>query len=240
MDFYINEFNPEPSLWFSFILFLIYIYGTILLSLGTAHGFVLLGFSPEYAIANLSEIIFASQIVITSALTILLMRRYLDFLLSKSWSKNYLQYIKIGLKWASPILFFYALFLIVPVSRENIIFSYLSSKDITIKGASNFTLMLLSIISVLGAIFEEFIFRGILVPKLQKFTNNTTSVLISASLFALSHFVFAKVGISTLCGIFLIGVLSGFAYTSTGSCIASIWPHLLNNIIYCSIAWAVR
>ncbi len=159
--------------------------------------------------------------------------------MSDGWNKKILVYLKIGLKWALPIMILHAFSLLIPIIRENVFSDYLSTEVITVNDASMLTLFLFSAWLIIGAIFEELFFRGIVVNKLQKITTNTISVLISASIFALSHFVFSNISIGRLTSSFMVGVLSGFAYTSTGSCLSAIVPHLLNNIICVGFIWTI-
>lgn len=235
-----DEFTTKPSLNLSFLFFLSYLLAVIPLTIGITYGLVFIGYTADNLKTNLSEIIMMAQIGITSILTFLLARRYLAYLLSERWKKNYLLYLTVGLRWSFPLLLLYAFSMLIPIIRRNLISGYLSTDIITVKDASNFTLILFSVWLVLGAIFEEFFFRGIIVQKLQEVTNSTISVLISAGLFALSHFIFFPISIGNLSISFLVGVLSGFAYTSTGSCISAILPHLLNNVICAWFVWVIR
>ncbi len=234
-----DKIDNEPPLKLTFILILIYLFAAIPFTIGITYALTNTGYTVDRIKAILSEIVLLAQIGITSSLTILLASKYLNFLLSDGWKKKFIIYLKIGLKWALPILILHVFSLLIPIIRENVISGYLSTEIITVKGASKLTLFLFSAWLIIGAIFEEFFFRGIVLNKLQKFTSNTISVLISASIFALSHFVFSKISIGSLTSSFMVGVLSGFAYTSTGSCLSAIVPHLLNNIICAGFVWAI-
>jgi membrane protease YdiL (CAAX protease family) len=153
---------------------------------------------------------------------------------------SYIQYLLIGMKWSMPIVVIHIIFLSIPSLRHNLTEEYFSMKILTVKGISNFRFIIFSIWLILGALFEELIFRGIFLQKLQKFINNALCVIITAGLFGLSHFIFSPIKIGYIASIFIVGLLSGFAFTSTGSCISAIVPHLLNNVICIVIVWTIR
>jgi hypothetical protein len=130
--------------------------------------------------------------------------------------------------------------LAIPSIREKLIEDYLSMKIIKINGISNFSLIIFSTWMLLSAIFEEIIFRGVILQKLQGFLNSFLCVFITASLFALSHFVFSPINIGDLTSGFFVGLLCGFAFIKTGSCISAIVPHLLNNAICVGFVSVIR
>jgi membrane protease YdiL (CAAX protease family) len=190
--------------------------------------------------ANLSESIIIAQICVTAVLTYHLVKKYSDYLFSSKWKASYIQYLLIGMKWSMPIVVIHIIFLSIPSLRHNLTEEYFSMKILTVKGISNFRFIIFSIWLILGALFEELIFRGIFLQKLQKFINNALCVIITAGLFGLSHFIFSPIKIGYIASIFIVGLLSGFAFTSTGSCISAIVPHLLNNVICIVIVWTIR
>ena len=235
-----NEIYAKPSIKLSFALILLYLFAAIPLTIGITYGIAILGCTVDNLKSNLSEIVILTQIGITSILIFFLVSKYLNYFLSYGWEKDYLIYLKAGFKWAIPLLVLHVFSLLIPIIRENLIYRYASMEIIAVKDASKLTLFLFSAWLILGAIFEELFFRGIIVKKLQEVASSNISVLISASLFALSHFVFSKISIGSFTSSFMVGVLSGFAYTSTGSCISAILPHLLNNIICVGFVWGIR
>jgi len=130
--------------------------------------------------------------------------------------------------------------LLIPSIREKVIEGYLSMRIISVKDISIIGLLIFSVWVLSGAIFEEIIFRGIFLQKLQKIINETQSVIIIAGLFALSHFAFTHIDISALTNGLIVGLLSGFAFMSTRSCISAIVPHFLNNAICIGLVSTIR
>ena len=232
--------KPIPSLALSVTIIGLYLFAAIPIMVGINYISILLSFPAEAVRATTSKTIIIVQVILTLAIVLLLLRKYSCFLLSIDWQKKFYKYSKIGLKWSIPILVFHSFAVLVPFLREKMIAKYLSMNLITVKGISNFWLIIFFIWLAAGAIFEELFFRGILLQKLQVFFSNNKCVLIAAILFSLSHFVFSPIKIGTLTSSFVIGLLSGFAFTSTNSCISAIFPHLLNNIICAGYVFAIR
>lgn len=235
-----SDFNSKPSLKLSFFFILLYQFAAMPFAALIIYGFIFLGFGCYNLRAYFSEVFITAQIALTSFLTFILIKKYPNFLLSKEWRKSYLRYLAVGLKFSFPILLLHGISLSIPIVREKLISGYLSMKIISLKDASSFALIIFSFLLALCAIFEELFFRGIIVQKLQKITNRNLSIIISATFFAIFHFFFSEINIGKLTSSFLIGVLSGVAFTSTGSCISAILPHLINNIICVGFIWAIR
>ncbi len=229
-----------PSLKLSITIIFIYLFAILPLVAGIMYFMIKIGYSSNSMRTNLSEGIIIIQICVTTVLTYYLVKKYSDYLFSYKWKANYIQYLLIGMKWSMPIVVIHIIFLSIPSLRHNLTEEYFSMKILTVKGISNFSFIIFSIWLILGALFEELIFRGIILQKLQKFINNALCVIITAGLFGLCHFVFSPIKIGYLAGIFIVGLLSGFAFTSTGSCISAIVPHLLNNVICIGIVWTIR
>jgi membrane protease YdiL (CAAX protease family) len=81
----------------------------------------------------------------------------------------------------------------------------------------------LFVLAVLPAVCEEFIYRGIILNGFRKF-GNVSAVVISALLFALAHgsamqFIYQ----------FILGIILGFVVVKTGSLIAGMVVHFVNN-----------
>ncbi len=190
---------------------------------------VLAGLPARIIKANLSESILVVHICITITLIYYLVKRYSIYLLSENWKSNYINYFIVGLKWSIPLLTIHIISLLIPSIREKVIADYLSMRIISVKNISYIGLLIFSIWVLSGAIFEEIVFRGIFLKKLQKILNATQSVFIIACLFALSHFAFSQINLSELINAFIVGLLCGFAFMSTKSCISAFVPHLLNN-----------
>ena len=79
------------------------------------------------------------------------------------------------------------------------------------------------LIAVLAPLFEEFVFRGIILGKLRRFGNGV-AIFGSAVLFGLFHGNFIQIPFAFLCGLAL-----GYVVVRTGSLWASIAVHFLNN-----------
>jgi membrane protease YdiL (CAAX protease family) len=207
---------------------------------GMMYVLVSFGYPAKSLKSNLSEVMLIVQICLTSALTYYLLKRYSNYLLSDCWRAKFVNYLSVGLKWSIPLLILHIISLSIPSIRGKLIEDYLSMKIIMVKGISNFSLIIFSIWIILGAIFEEFYFRGIILQKLRGILNRTLSVFIAAGLFALAHFIFSPLNIGDLTSIVFVGLLCGFAFTSTGSCISAIVPHLINNAICIAIVSIIR
>lgn len=86
-------------------------------------------------------------------------------------------------------------------------------------------LMGLLVIGVLAGLGEEFLFRGVLQPKLQYYTGNThVGIWLAAFIFSAIHMQFY--------GLFprmLLGAIFGYLYYYSGSLIYPIIAHILNN-----------
>lgn len=83
----------------------------------------------------------------------------------------------------------------------------------------------LVILAAMPAIFEEFIYRGVILNGLRRF-GNVNAVMISALLFALAHGSAMQFPYQ-----FILGVVLGFVMIKTGSILASMIVHFLNNAI---------
>ena len=201
---------------------------------------VSIGYSLKIIRSNLSDSILIAQICTTTAMIYFFFKRYSDYLLSGGWRANFFNYLRVGLKWSIPLVIIHIISLSIPSLREKLVENYMSMKIISVKGITNFSLIIFSIGAILGAIFEEIFFRGIILQKLHGFLNKSLSVLIAAGLFTLSHFVFSPIKIGDLTSGFFVGLLCGFAFTATGSCLSAIVPHLLNNAICIGIVWTTR
>ncbi|MCY6484098.1 type II CAAX endopeptidase family protein [Clostridium aestuarii] len=83
--------------------------------------------------------------------------------------------------------------------------------------------LIISIVFI-APIYEEMIFRGIILNGLAKKINIKVAVVISALLFAVMHMNLIQ-GINT----FFLGILFGFIYIKTKSIYLSIFAHFINN-----------
>jgi len=91
-------------------------------------------------------------------------------------------------------------------------------------------ILLLSAI-VIAPIYEEIIFRGILLKGMAKKINPVIALLVSALLFAVVHLNIPQ-GINA----FLLGLVVGYIYIITESIYLSIFAHFINNLLALSVS----
>ena len=87
-------------------------------------------------------------------------------------------------------------------------------------------IMLFLLVGVIGPIFEEFLFRGVLYTSLRKILPAPASIFLISSLFAVIHF-----DPNVMIGLFILGMVMNVLYERTGSLIPSIVTHCLWNSI---------
>lgn len=85
--------------------------------------------------------------------------------------------------------------------------------------------------AVIAPIYEEIIFRGIILKGMAKKINPNIAIVVSAFLFALAHLNIPQ-GINA----FLLGLVVGFIYLRTESIYLSIFAHIVNNILALSVS----
>jgi len=92
---------------------------------------------------------------------------------------------------------------------------------------------IISIFSVIivAPIYEEIIFRGILLRGMAKKMNPNIAIVVSALLYAIVHMNIPQ-GINA----FFLGLVLGFIYLRSGSIYLSIFAHFVNNILALSIS----
>lgn len=87
-------------------------------------------------------------------------------------------------------------------------------------------IILILTVAIVAPIYEEVIFRGILLKGMAKKINPAIALIISALFFALVHMNIPQ-GINA----FLLGIVIGAIYLKTGSIYLSIFAHFTNNIL---------
>ena len=92
-------------------------------------------------------------------------------------------------------------------------------------------IILILSVTVVSPIYEEIIFRGILLKGMSKKINSTIAIVASAFFFALAHMNIPQ-GINA----FLLGLVLGFIYLRTESIYLSIFAHFVNNFLALSIS----
>ena len=83
---------------------------------------------------------------------------------------------------------------------------------------------------ILGPIYEEILFRGLIYNELKKTLNSVASIIIQALIFAIMHFDFVQIIYTSVLGVFV-----ALLYTWTKSIISSIVAHITFNFFgtYC-------
>ncbi len=94
----------------------------------------------------------------------------------------------------------------------------------------NITAFILSIF-IVAPIVEEFVFRALIMTKLRKEVPTVISIIISAILFALIHFMAG--GIITVVHAFFGGLIFALVYVKTKSLFPAITAHIFGNIGGC-------
>ena len=88
----------------------------------------------------------------------------------------------------------------------------------------------LLVVSIVGPVCEELLFRGGVQRSLHRAFSPKVSICCAALLFGFAHLNPAQIPAA-----FILGLLLGFAYWWTGSLIAPICIHILNNSLACAI-----
>lgn len=88
------------------------------------------------------------------------------------------------------------------------------------------------VLALLPAIFEELIFRGIILNGLVKRLGEVGAIFMSALLFSLMH-----ASLQQLLYTFILGIILGWIATRTGSTFSSMIVHFLNNAIVVTISF---
>jgi membrane protease YdiL (CAAX protease family) len=92
-------------------------------------------------------------------------------------------------------------------------------------------IILILSVAVVAPIYEEVVFRGILLKGMAKKINPAIALVVSALFFALVHMNIPQ-GINA----FLLGIVIGAIYLKTGSIYLSIFAHFTNNILAITIS----
>lgn len=101
----------------------------------------------------------------------------------------------------------------------------LSSSDVLVPTSVMGIVIMAFSSALIPAVFEEFVFRGVILKKLRKH-GDKLAIVSSAMLFAVTH----RSAIS-ICVTFLIGLVLGFLYVKTENLWVPIAVHFLNNAI---------
>jgi len=96
-------------------------------------------------------------------------------------------------------------------------------------------IILILTVAVIAPIYEEVIFRGILLKGMANKINPTLALIVSALFFALVHMNIPQ-GINA----FLLGLIIGLIYLDTGSIYLCIFAHFVNNSVGITISGAFQ
>ncbi len=107
----------------------------------------------------------------------------------------------------------------------------ISSMPIPLENFGWYVLALI-IVALLPAIFEELIFRGIILNGLRKCLGDISAIFLSAALFALMHG-----SLEQLIYPFMLGIILGWVARRMNSTFASMIVHFLNNAIVITIQY---
>jgi len=229
-----------PSIVLTIVFYLVYLLGEIPIIVGLAYVSRWCNLPPDIATQYLSQSIWFIRIVLTISLIFFLARNYSAYLLTKDWKANLFAFSLKGLKWSLLLVLFYAVTLSFPSTRSNLLEYYHSTNIISSQSIKPVLFFLFAIFVLLGAIFEEFVFRGIVLQKLQKLLGQNLSVIISAVLFGFAHLTVFGFSIAKLLNAVLVGLFCGFAFKETRSCISAFVPHLVNNGIFIAVLGLIR
>jgi RHS repeat-associated protein len=210
---------------------IVYLFGIFLIVIGSKYIFVLAAVPKETFEPLLLNWLSFIQIFLMAIIIYFLVKNYSDYLLSPNWNHKLINYLMIGFRWSLPLVILHAIYLSIPSARINLIEDYTKMRIISFENLTMSKLALFSIWVSFGAILEELIFRGIFQQKLQKLINPNLSVFIVSVIFTLFHCFHFNANTNSIVNWFLIGLLSGFAFKKSCSCISSFIPHLVNNTI---------
>lgn len=107
------------------------------------------------------------------------------------------------------------------------LFNMILFKFIPPKNTINYNIILLFISSsIIGPIYEEILFRYILLNKLKKFNSPTKSIIISTLIFSILHLTPIKILYA-----FILGLILNITYHKTNNILSSILIHISANSI---------
>lgn len=183
----------------------------------------------DFIEVNSYYILLVVKVLLVSLLTLFLIKRYTIYLFSHDWKKNLLNYLLVGLKWSIPILILHIISWNITSVRERLVDQYVSLGIVSIVDLSRTLFILFSAYTLIGALFEEIVFRGIIQQKMENFFRPSLSIFATAAIFTLAHCIHLLPTASNIVNVYLLGLLCGFAFNRTRSCISAFIPHVVNN-----------
>ena len=231
--FILKKTRKTPSLKAVILAPLIYLLGSIafvgVYVFTVSFYSALFGISLEKHASFLAAVIHFLSFLFFLILTIFLVKRYSSYLFSGSWRINFYNNLKTGLKWSIPFVFFIGIGVLARVEWTK---SYLSHINLPQEDITVGNILIFSAETLVATFLEELIFRGMIQQYVKKLVTPRISVIITAGIFTLGHFgnfLFQPVSLGAVCFWFLVGILTGFAFNKTNSCISAFIPHLMAN-----------
>ncbi|TWT01607.1 CPBP family intramembrane glutamic endopeptidase [Planomicrobium sp. CPCC 101079] len=117
-------------------------------------------------------------------------------------------------------MLWFQMYILLPVAPWLVDFF---TEPIPLPGGTLYAVFTLAIITVIGPIAEEFIFRGVLMKRILVKTTMWSGVIISSLIFGMLH--------ADIVGAFLFGVLASLLYLRTGNLLVPILFHAVNNSV---------
>lgn len=115
-------------------------------------------------------------------------------------------------------MLWFQMYLLLPVAPWLVDFF---TGPIPLPGSPLYVVFTLAVITVIGPIAEEFIFRGVLLKRIIAKTTMWSGIIISSLFFGMLH--------TDIIGAFLFGVLASLLFLRTGNLLVPIAFHSLNN-----------
>lgn len=207
--------------------FLVIILSTLLEGLGQVPTEVLNLFSGNFE-KIVPYVIFVAGVLVKYYVVIILLKW-----LSNSRNEQKLKY------HMNPMSFVFAALMIIAfrLSFDNSLtlwVSKISMPDI-INGAFEklpaSPIILIISVAIVAPIYEEIIFRGILLKGMAKKVNPIIALVVSSLLFAVVH-----LNVPQFINAFILGLVIGFIYLTTQSIYLSIFAHFINNLLALTVS----
>lgn len=141
--------------------------------------------------------------------------------------------LKTGLKWSIPYIAGGIISALNPQYRDVWLKYYLLFNSLSLEKITVEIVILISAVVLIGTFLEELMFRGMIQQYIKKFTTPRISVLITAGIFAIAHcghFFSLSVSLDDVVALFVLGILTGFAFNKYNFRISSFIPHLVFNL----------
>lgn len=222
--------KKSPKLRFAIFLILFYMFASLLALIALDQIGRYLPFHNYFLRPNYTLFLVFQNIVIV-AMLVYLPLNYPDYLLSQNWRINSSKYVSVGLKWTIPILIFYLFSILTSGTWDTWSVNEEYLRNQISKNLTEPHFLLAGSQALMGAVVEEFLFRGILQKKVQSYCHPSISILFTTSIFTFLHCIYSTPKLMSIIAWVTIGIVSGCAFNKTNSCISSIVPHLTSNTL---------